>query len=542
MPATPSLRDRATLALVALAIAALYSYRVPLLLVRNYDPDEFQHLHGAYCVARGLVPYLDYYEHHPPGTAWLLAPLVLALGETWTTVLAGRALMLVLTAGILALTFALGRRVVGARTAALGVLLLSSTQLFVDKSLEVRPDVPATLLWLAGLAVLLRASDGERARPFALAGLLFGLGFMCTPKLAFGVIGAVLGTALVALRRGAVLRRARGLAALAAASFVPLGVTLAVLGAEGAALEFVRQVVLAPLAWPREASPLPVTLELWFASPGVVLGGALGVLGWLWVGARRGSVSPAAPDTRRADTALVLACAALVFVVGWFTVPVPWPQFLLPLLPLWALAAAATLVWVTERAVDTLERIGARATLTEWVVPFALAVAAAWFARRALGPYMPPRSVYAAFLALVGATLLVAPSRERVTYALLLLVLVVPLARVVGRTIWRDTEVRRDFEFLMANSAPDDTVLTGWSTATMFRPHAYEHFFLHGGMLAVLTEAQKGEDVLAILRQRPPRVVVRDAGTRALSAEVNRFIDERYAPSGVGDLWLLRAP
>ena len=61
-------------------------------------------------------------------------------------------------------------------------------------------------------------------------------------------------------------------------------------------------------------------------------------------------------------------------------------------------------------------------------------------------------------------------------------------------------------------------------------------------MLAVLTEQQKGEDVLAILRVRPPRVVVRDAGTRALSAEVNRFIDGRYAPTGVGDLWLRRVP
>jgi len=542
MPAAPTQRDRATLALVTLTIAALYLYRVPLLLVRNYDPDEFQHLHGAYCVARGLVPYLDYYEHHPPGSAWLLAPLVRVLGETWTTVLAGRALMLAFTAGILALTFALGRRVVGARTAALGVLLLSTTQLFVDKSLEVRPDVPATLLWLAGLAVLLRANDGERKRPFAVAGLLFGASFMFTPKLAFGVIGAVLGVSIVALQRVQVAQRVRGLAVLAAASFVPLVVTLAVLGAEGAATEFVRQVVLAPLVWPREASALPVTRELWVGSPGVVLGGTLGVLGWLWVGARRGSVSPGTSAERRADTGLVLACAALVFVVGWFSVPVPWPQFLLPLLPLWALAAAAALVWTTERSVDTLERVGAPAVLTERLVPLALAAAAAWFAWRSLGPYMPPRGVYAAFLALVGATLLVAPSRERLRFALLLLVLAVPLARVVGRTIWQDTEVRRDFEFLMANTAPDDTVLTGWSTATMFRPHAYEYSFLHGGMLAVLTEQQKGEDVLAILRVRPPRVVVRDAGTRALSAEVNRFIDGRYAPTGVGDLWLRRVP
>jgi hypothetical protein len=194
-------------------------------------------------------------------------------------------------------------------------------------------------------------------------------------------------------------------------------------------------------------------------------------------------------------------------------------------------------VWISERA---LERAGASRGILESFVPLALVALAAWLAWGALGRYMPPRGVYAAFLALLGAALVVAPSRARLQYALLLSVLAVPIARVVGRTLWRDTEVRRDFEYLMANTAPDDTVLTGWSTATMFRPHAYEHFFLHSGVLAVLTEAQRGEDVLAILRERPPRVVVRDAGTRALSPEVNRFIDEHYAPSGVGDLWLLR--
>ena len=38
-----------------------------------------------------------------------------------------------------------------------------------------------------------------------------------------------------------------------------------------------------------------------------------------------------------------------------------------------------------------------------------------------------------------------------------------------------------------------------------------------------------------------PGAVIRDEGTRGLSAAVQDWLDERYEPSGIGDVWLRRA-
>ena len=36
--------------------------------LRGFNPDELQHVHHAWCLSKGLVPYVDFFEHHTP---WL---------------------------------------------------------------------------------------------------------------------------------------------------------------------------------------------------------------------------------------------------------------------------------------------------------------------------------------------------------------------------------------------------------------------------------------------------------------------------------------
>ncbi|MBO5441292.1 MAG: hypothetical protein J6A09_01845, partial [Alphaproteobacteria bacterium] len=38
--------------------------------------DEFEHLHAAWLVSTGKVPYLDFFEHHHPLLWYLSAPIV----------------------------------------------------------------------------------------------------------------------------------------------------------------------------------------------------------------------------------------------------------------------------------------------------------------------------------------------------------------------------------------------------------------------------------------------------------------------------------
>jgi hypothetical protein len=51
-----------------------YFWRLHLLRVRGFDPDEFEHLHAAWYISKGMLPYRDFFEHHTPWLHFFLAP------------------------------------------------------------------------------------------------------------------------------------------------------------------------------------------------------------------------------------------------------------------------------------------------------------------------------------------------------------------------------------------------------------------------------------------------------------------------------------
>ncbi|HXV63969.1 MAG TPA: hypothetical protein VEK15_24935, partial [Vicinamibacteria bacterium] len=62
--------------LASLALVVLfYGMRLPLGLVSAIDPDELAHLHCAWSVSKGMLPYRDFFENHTPGFFYLVAPL-----------------------------------------------------------------------------------------------------------------------------------------------------------------------------------------------------------------------------------------------------------------------------------------------------------------------------------------------------------------------------------------------------------------------------------------------------------------------------------
>ncbi len=229
-------------------------------MTAHIDPDESQHLHAAWLVGSGRVPYRDFWENHTPLFYYLLAPLTWSLADRPAVYAAGRAIMAVLAIPTLVLVYRLARRL-GSREAALAVLLLAVQSRFAEYTTQVRPDVPALIAWLATLLALVRWREDGRSRWLWVTGFLLGVYAALTPKAVYGAVGvAVL---LFVARRGERRPLPRSLSALtsllAAASVPLLGLLgwLLMTGGPGALAGFVADAVIGNLAYPDFTRQLP---------------------------------------------------------------------------------------------------------------------------------------------------------------------------------------------------------------------------------------------------------------------------------------------
>lgn len=146
--------------------------RIALTLNRRIDIDEFEHLHGAWMVSRHFVIYRDFWENHTPLFYYLLLPLFRFYREGPGLILTTRVIMSLAGLGILFFTCVLARLDHDRLTSFIAVLILSYMVIFVEKSIEVRPDQFMIILWLAGLWISIRAFSTSQRPGFLAAGLL----------------------------------------------------------------------------------------------------------------------------------------------------------------------------------------------------------------------------------------------------------------------------------------------------------------------------------------------------------------------------------
>src|SRR5215510_6818713 len=145
-------------ALLALAVVL----RTGVVTNRRIDPDESQHLHVAWLITQGQVPYRDFWEHHLPFFHYAIAPLTAGMTDRPEVYFASRAVMAVLAGITVWLTWLLARRlsVDGAVWAAIILAILPQ---FAETSTETRPDVPALVAHLLSLVALVRWRDTDRS-------------------------------------------------------------------------------------------------------------------------------------------------------------------------------------------------------------------------------------------------------------------------------------------------------------------------------------------------------------------------------------------
>lgn len=458
------------------AIAALLVARVPVLVARAFDADEFEHVHAAWSVFRGLLPYRDFFEHHTPWYYFALSPFFrwFAVAESFDSarhfLLFGRALSLALTVLSAGLVFFIGRLGRSRRVGLLAALFFVGQPVLIHKTLEIRPDVPALFFFIAGLWFL-RHGLLAQLRWFLGGGLCLGAAILCTQKLLFVLPGVFVGLGLWVLaggrregRRVLVARTSAVLVVLLGVA-VPVVVTWIGFALRGAGGSFIYDNFVLNSRWGwRSGRHLQVVLTT--AAP-ILLLGVVGAWDGLF---RRGRGEP------RDAGDLLLLCTLGGFVAGLVVVPAAYQQYYLPPLTIACLFAARGLSLLWQRS-----RHRARAGL----------------------------------LVCASIPFLVWP--------------VVDLVQALGRR--NDAQLTR-LRFVFAHTRPSDPVLDGWLGTGLFRPHPLYYFFMHREVQVSIPASEKDTylEALASGSVRPALIAVDDE-LRALGPRFLQFVERRYATS-----------
>jgi len=462
---------------VLLATVAFFVARLPLIPRRVFDPDEFEHSHAAWSVFKGLLPYRDFFEHHTPWYYFALSPWFrcFAVDQSYESarrfLLFGRLLSLVLAALSVVLVMAVGRLAANRRVGLLAGLFVAAQPVFVQKTLEIRPDVPAFLFLVGALWLLLRGllEEKDAATPtlrwFLGGGLCLGAAIMCTQKMLFVLPGAFLGLGLWALAGGRRGLLARTLAVLVAGVGVAVPALFTWIGfaVRGGGRQFIYDNFFLNARFQlRSFRGVQITLKTsWPILVLALLGAAV-------------SMSRFARAQQRRYGDVLLLCTLGGLIAGIAVVPVVYEQYCLVPLSIACLFAAKGLSFLAELVRDR---------------------ARAWF--------------------LVGAIL---P---------LLVLPVLYLGWSFGHG--NDRQLAR-LRYVFEHTGPAESVLDGWLGTQVFRPHPLYYFFMHRELLGALSESDKDSYLGPLESGRVrPALITLDDELLALGPRFSSFLRRNYA-------------
>ncbi|MCF7707872.1 MAG: glycosyltransferase family 39 protein [Verrucomicrobia bacterium] len=458
-------------------IAAYMLFHGLMIPDRRYDTDEFEHMHAAWCVAQGLAPYEDFFEHHTPWMYFCAAPVVKLFAPErgicaaeWMLHTA-RGMSWFLTCAAIGLMVWIGKRWRDTLTGCVAGLLLLGIPIYMDKAFEVRPDAPALVLWLLCLGMVLSgvsgASRSRRRRWMALAGVCWGAAMMFTQKMLFAAPGLVFGLAWWAWAarptsgRG---ERLKDLLVFGVGCLMPGVLTLLSFAVVGAADEFIYRNFTMNMDWAVRIPPDRYVEMLCRQSwPVLLLGwiGVLTVLSGVWNGEGRDWFGE------------IVFWSLAGLVAGLWIIPVAMRQYYMMLLPLAAFFAARGLMFV--------------------------------------GGLLPAR--LRGVVLLIGIVVLqYQPVRH--------------LPDVLGRSNEGQLE---DLRFVFENSGPDELVMDGWRGMGVFRPHAFYYYFLHPEIRAMVPPDEWSEFIGRLESgDITPKLVVMDENLRAMGGGFDEFLKENY--------------
>jgi 4-amino-4-deoxy-L-arabinose transferase-like glycosyltransferase len=331
-PAAAESKVAAVFLLAALLLRLMYVFHYRI------DSDEPQHLHVVWSWAHGLLQYRDVFDNHAPLFHLLCAPFFAMADERADILTRARLAMLPFYAVAVGCTYEIAAALFSRRAALWAAVLTALFSGFFLTSLEFRADDLWTVLWLLGLALLVRAPV-TRGRSLGV-GVLFGAALGVSLKTVLLLVSVALAVLAIPIlvepraRAAASRRRLAGHVLPFLAGFTVVPAFLVTYFAWRGALEAFYYGTIAHNALPG--------LGLWHSTPSRIF--LLPVAApLLWIAARRvARAAPTPPIARRRLLVFLTTGIFLTLLLGVW--PLVTREDFLPIDPLVVLLVTGLLL------------------------------------------------------------------------------------------------------------------------------------------------------------------------------------------------------
>lgn len=534
-------------------ILIAFFLRIPILQVRSFDPDEFQHLHSARQIYHGEIPYRDYFDHHTPFLHFILSGLYPIVGEDINILFVARSLMLVFTTIILCLTFILARQLYGTDTGLFAVLFLSYVLIFLEKTIEIRPDLGAVTFWLASMIFMVKGIQTKVSWKWhLLSGLSMGTAVMFTQKSIFGLPGIFIALVypFIDRRVGVSWRKQRKqVLAFLGGIAAPVLLTCVFFLAHGALWQFINCNFIMNSQWKVRFSPTGYIKQMIQQNPFFPVMGLAGLLvNIVWL-------------HRREEVArgiFIPVFCTISVLIGLFILPVPYRQYYLLFIPLLAIYSGFIIKKCMEFDFRKIE-VSLRMIFSLFFAGLilGLVIANLVFALHTSKPALTHLNNVLKFLHLkpnllylilwipffVSAVLAFIFGKRKYAFMLISIAIIIhPLDQMVAQLSQKNDGQLADIQYILNVTDPSEAVLDGWSGYGFLRPSAYFCYFLHSEMRAMLNEKELTDDLIKSAEERNTKIVIYDGDLKALPQKTQDYITNNYMPAGQGNLYIRKKP
>ena len=170
-----------------LALITVFIFSGVLLL------DELEHLHAAYFISTGSMPFRDFFEHHHPLFLFLLAPLIKIMPQNAIlTLYTARVLMTFVSIGTFYYTYKIAARFLGGKFCAiLSILVFLSFYPSLYMFSIVKPDTLMRFFFVCGLYYFFEYTQTLKAKPLIISTASLTLSFLFLQTAVFLIIPLV---------------------------------------------------------------------------------------------------------------------------------------------------------------------------------------------------------------------------------------------------------------------------------------------------------------------------------------------------------------